>query len=283
MGPMPPKTADGARAASEASEAASEGSAPPTDASAPAVANSTSSSTPTKTTKKGTKGKTGKKGKGKDAAAPPEETHRCFHCQTDGAKMMCCSQCHRAWYCGRPCQKKHWKQHKKACGAAVAAEARRATLRRAATEARGGNGIDKETCVICVGPVVAPVELPCGHAYCGACLAELRAREVAQTCPLCRADLPEGLDGLWDLAYRAYMRIGGMVNRGEAAWASLAAAEGEDREEVVAMLAGAAVQGQMEAQAYLGGIYNFGHGVAQDDGRAFELYRQAAQQGDALS
>ena len=52
----------------------------------------------------------GKKGKGKTAkgkgAAPPEETHRCFHCQSDGAKM-CCSQCHRAWYCGRPCQKKH--------------------------------------------------------------------------------------------------------------------------------------------------------------------------------
>ena len=125
MGPMPPKTADGARAASEASEAASEGSAPPTDASAPAVANSTSSSTPTKTTKKAkcTTGKTEKKGKGKgkDAAAPPEETHRCFHCQSESAKMMCCSQCHRAWYCGKPCQKKHWKLHKRACVAAVAA------------------------------------------------------------------------------------------------------------------------------------------------------------------
>eukprot|EP00618_Florenciella_parvula_P040355 CAMPEP_0119535062 /NCGR_PEP_ID=MMETSP1344-20130328/48172_1 /TAXON_ID=236787 /ORGANISM="Florenciella parvula, Strain CCMP2471" /LENGTH=35 /DNA_ID= /DNA_START= /DNA_END= /DNA_ORIENTATION= len=35
---MPPKTADGARAASEASEAASEGTTPPTDASAPAAA-----------------------------------------------------------------------------------------------------------------------------------------------------------------------------------------------------------------------------------------------------
>ena len=60
--------------------------------------------------------KKGKKGKG---AAAPEDTHRCFHCDSEGARM-CCSQCHLAWYCGKPCQKKHWKQHKKACVAAVA-------------------------------------------------------------------------------------------------------------------------------------------------------------------
>ena len=60
---------------------------------------------------KGTKGTKGK-------AAAPEDAHRCFHCQSEGAKM-CCSQCHLAWYCARPCQKKHWKLHKKACGAAV--------------------------------------------------------------------------------------------------------------------------------------------------------------------
>ena len=131
--------------------------------------------------------------------------------------------------------------------------------------------------------MVAPVELPCGHAYCGACLAELRAREVAQTCPLCRADLPEGLDGLWDLAYRAYCRIFGMVVRGQASWASLAAAEREEMEEVVAMLTEAAAQGHMEAQAYLGQIYSFGEGVAVDDGRSFKLCRQAARQGHAQS
>ena len=118
--------------------------------------------------------KAGKKA-GKKGNAEPK-TRRCFHCQAESTKMMCCSQCHIAWYCGKACQKKHWKLHKRACSAAVAAEARRATLRRKATAARGGSTIDKETCVICVGPVVAPVELPCGHAYCGACLAELLRR-----------------------------------------------------------------------------------------------------------
>ena len=154
--------------------------------------------------------KKGKGGKMVSDAAAPEETHQCFHCHSDGAKM-CCSQCHCAWYCGRPCQKKHWKQHKKACIATVAAGACRATLRRKATAARGDGGIDTDTCVICVGPVAAPVELPCGHAYCGACLAELRSKKVAQACPLCRAELPPGLDGLFDLAFRAHKRIHGMV------------------------------------------------------------------------
>ena len=106
---------------------------------------------------------------------------------------------------------------------------------------------------------------------------------MAQTCPLCRADLPEGLDGLFDLAYRAYSRILGMVDRGETSWESLPAAEREEMEEVVAMLTEAAAQGHMMAQAYLGDIYLFGWDVAQDDGRAFKLYTQAAQQGHALS
>ena len=270
---MPPKTADGTRAASEA---ASEGGGSPTNASAAAAANTSSTSKPTK------KGK-GKAGKGKGAAAPPEDTHRCFHCQTESTKMMCCSQCRRAWYCGKPCQKKHWKYHKRACGAAVAAEARRATVRREATEARGGHRIDKEMCVICVSPVVAPVELPCGHAYCGECLSELRSQKVAQACPMCRAELPPGLDGLWDLAFRTLSRLKGVLGRGNFAWKSLPPAEQEEMGGAVAMLTEASAQGHMEAQAYLGAMYRMGFGVAKDYAQAFELTKRAALLGDAKS
>ena len=109
------KAGNDARAALES---ASEGdSLPPTDASVAAAA-TTGSSRTTEATKKA-KSKTGKK-KGKGAV--PEDTHPCYHCQSKGAKM-CCSQCHRAWYCGRPCQEKHWKHHTRACVAAVAAVA----------------------------------------------------------------------------------------------------------------------------------------------------------------
>ena len=192
-----------------------------------------------------------KKGKGKGKGGAEPETHRCFHCQSEGTKMMRCSQCHFAWYCGQPCQKKHWKQHKRACVGAVAAQARHATQKRRVTAARGGGNIDKETCVICVGPVVAPVELPCGHAYCGACLAELRTKQVAQACPMCREELPPGLDGLLDLAFRAVWRILGMVDRGEMAWATLPPAEQEEIDEALAMLTEAVAQGRHGGQGAL--------------------------------
>ena len=189
----------------------------------------------------------GKKEKGGD-------THVCFHCGKSGAKLRSCAQCRRAWYCGRDCQAADWKRHKQACRAAVAAEARRATRAREATaaaRAAGGRAANEE-CVVCMGPVVAPVELPCGHAYCGACLAELRAKGVAQACPLCRAELPPGVEGLYELAMRSVMRIQGMVTRGEMAWASLPTAEQEEIDEAVAMLREAGAQGHAGANLSLG-------------------------------
>ena len=85
-------------------------------------------------------------------------------------------------------------------------------------------------------------QIPCGHAYCRSCLAELRAKDVPQTCPLCRAELPPGLDGLYDLGFRAYKRVSCMVERGEISWASLPAAEQEEMDEAVAMLTEASSQ-----------------------------------------
>ena len=188
-----------------------------------------------------TKAKT--KAKGKKDGTPV-----CFHCGKADPKLLSCAACHHARYCDRDCQRKDWKRHKLACKAAVAAEKRRvrqkAAWKAAAAAARrqGGRG-GNVVCVICIGPVVAPVELPCGHSYCGACLAELRAREVSQKCPQCREELPAGAEGLYELAMRPVMRIERMVKRGERAWGSLPAAEAEEIEEAIAMLREAGAQG----------------------------------------
>eukprot|EP00618_Florenciella_parvula_P006198 CAMPEP_0119473138 /NCGR_PEP_ID=MMETSP1344-20130328/4910_1 /TAXON_ID=236787 /ORGANISM="Florenciella parvula, Strain CCMP2471" /LENGTH=112 /DNA_ID=CAMNT_0007506193 /DNA_START=790 /DNA_END=1124 /DNA_ORIENTATION=+ len=66
----------------------------------------------TKTTEtKASKDTTGK--------AAADGSHCCYHCGTADAKLRCVG-CRRAWYCGKACQKKHWKHHKAACQAAVA-------------------------------------------------------------------------------------------------------------------------------------------------------------------
>mmetsp|Transcript_16440 Transcript_16440/g.33453 ORF Transcript_16440/g.33453 Transcript_16440/m.33453 type:complete len:91 (-) Transcript_16440:637-909(-) len=40
-----------------------------------------------------------------------------------GAGRMGCGRCRNQWYCGRSCQARHWKQHKKGCSQAAPKQA----------------------------------------------------------------------------------------------------------------------------------------------------------------
>ena len=92
---------------------------------------------------------------------------RCFLCQKEGRSppLRRCSQCEVAYYCSKTCQRGHWKKHKAACIAAVAAkadDARRERLARAVREKgkdKVEGGEDDALCVICLGPPVDPVEV----------------------------------------------------------------------------------------------------------------------------
>ena len=119
--------------------------------------------------------------------------------------------------------------------------------------------------------------LPCGHAYCRECIAGVRTKGESQTCPLCRADLPPGVEGLFDLATRAYRRVGGRVRRGEAVWESLEGESAEEMEEAVAMLTEAVAQGHVGAMGLLAEVYEGGHGVDRDEARAGELRRKVEE------
>ena len=84
------------------------------------------------------------------------------------------------------------------------------------------------------------------HAYCGACLEELRAKHVSQVCPLCKADLPASLEGLYDLAWRMLTRIEALAIRenlfDDDGNMSLPPAQQEELDEAAAMLREAAAQ-----------------------------------------
>jgi hypothetical protein len=43
------------------------------------------------------------------------ERKRCHTCKNKNVALVCCSRCKAVQYCGKECQKKDWKEHKKAC------------------------------------------------------------------------------------------------------------------------------------------------------------------------
>ena len=104
----------------------------------------------------------------------------CFQCGKEGRSppLRRCSQCDIAYYCSKTCQRGHWKKHKAACIAAVAAkaeDARRERLARAVREKgkdKVEDGEDDALCVICLGPPVDPIQVRCfvfahGFHLCG--------------------------------------------------------------------------------------------------------------------
>ena len=131
-----------------------------------------------------------------------------------------------------------------------------------------------------------PRQLPCGHEYCKSCVAQLREKGVAQTCPLCRKPLPPGPDKLFDLGFRMYSRVVAVVNLDQhAPWenVSLSPVQQRQMDQSRALLREAADQGHMMAQAIVGDLYDFGRGVATDDRLAFVYHEKAARQGWAIS
>ena len=47
----------------------------------------------------------------------------CASCGKQALQMLKCSRCKAAFYCAAACQKRHWREHKAARGAAAAAAA----------------------------------------------------------------------------------------------------------------------------------------------------------------
>ena len=100
-------------------------------------------------------------------------------------------------------------------------------------------------------------QLPCGHEYCKSCMAQLREKGVAQTCPLCRKPLPPGPDKLYDLGYRIYAKIMAVVDPNyDASWEniSLSPAQQEGMDQSRALLLEGLATGTRDLTATLGRV-----------------------------
>ena len=188
-----------------------------------------------------------------------------------------CGRCQIPYYCGTGCQKKHWKSgHKQVC---IAPEDRKASQQLDSKAAAEG-----DECCICLEVMNEDKKLilDCGHVFHQECINQLRKMGVRQVCPLCRADLPDDPEKMFSDGCSIYsqLRLDGFLNDNQT-WIPEDKKEQTKLNELIGLWEGAAVQGHVNAQLYLGLMFNNGQGVPQSDTLAVKWTRKAADKGDA--
>ena len=174
--------------------------------------------------------------KKKGAASP--EAAECAFCGAreghQGAALSKCTRCKVTSYCSKPCQLAHWRGgHKVQC---VRPEERTpqavCTDKPSTDDPKLG---DEDECPICLELLLGRASactLPCSHTFHRSCVEGLRSYGIKQVCPMCRKELPPGPDQLFEEACRAYVPMEARVERGEASWGSLTAAQQREMNEV---------------------------------------------------
>ena len=137
----------------------------------------------------------------KDEVAPAQR--RCSACGKVGGAAKGCDGCKCVWYCGKKCQHKHWKEHKKECRLIKKALDQRGGKLDVGTEldvGPPGKLPPQEECPICmrVLPLHAMLQTQsycCGKTVCASCdfQHQRKSRELAVpiTCEFCRTALPD--------------------------------------------------------------------------------------------
>ena len=95
----------------------------------------------------------------------------------------------------KECQVQHWKQHKSACTIIKTEHNKWKEAMNNVLPDATVNDTKEGPCAICLEETITnPVVLPCGHAFCFACVGNYQCSSTSKegaSCPYCRGEIPE--------------------------------------------------------------------------------------------
>ena len=228
----------------------------------------------------------------------------CSACGEKSDTLKKCTACLCVWYCGKDCQNRHWKEHKKECKPIKKALAKRGGKLDLGNELDLGPLPDlppREECPICmrVLPIHAKLQtyFPCcGKTVCGSCdlqhqvksgerAAERGRTPVPGTCAFCRTAAPiSDKDILTQLSKRVELKDPNALF-------SMAMKYGDgthglpvDEVKCIDLMRQAAALGFPSAQYQLGNFHHYGEmGLGQNEVKALKYWAKAAEGGDLTS
>ena len=206
----------------------------------------------------------------------------CANCSVFNVPLLMCGRCMLVQYCSRNCQKQHWSKggHSKFC---IPLKVRKPTP----LEKEVDVGAEVITCMICLEMIKgsSACKLPCDHIFHAECIQELRSFGVAQLCPACRTELPNGPEKITEDCHRRFLKL--MINlekQGKPLLVDSLSEEGrEEARAIVSDLTVAGDQGHVAAQFNLG-VIHFQGKIVQINVKLAEIwFRKAADQNNACA
>ena len=221
----------------------------------------------------------------------------CSACGEKSDTLKKCTACLCVWYCGKDCQNRHWKEHKKECKPIKKALAKRGEELDLGTEMDVGplgKLPPQQECPICMrvlpsNPILQTYAFCCGKTVCGSCdfqhQTKCAEQAVPKTCEFCRTALPQS-DG--ELLALACKRV---ELKDPNALLNMAFVHGDgklglpaDEAKCIDLLRESADLGFPPAQYQLGVFHKFGRmELEQNDDEAFKYWEQAAGGGDVIA
>lgn len=123
--------------------------------------------------------------------------------------------------------------------------------------------------------------LCCGNKFHKKCIDMVRLKCAQQTCPMCRAQLPDSPEELYNKGREVFLSI--WDNLDNKSNPQLNSDQMNLVNDVIKFWKAAATQGNVIAQNSLGEIYYTGFGVEKNYDKAFKLIEKSAKQGNVYA